>query len=391
MSVPYSMTVEQDVGGKVRRIPGPPVGAAGHDGFRSSIMAYPQSGSVNWREARRDPETGLWTVHDCHRAGIEGGATEHRIAARALCFFDALHNVAKFQTVEMQGAAPADELCPPDMPVLAQPLYTAAAKAAKQPVGLDGMPAPAARGEILVSGTFTDDALTLAAQTGHLALAFEARGGMDVRLPSLMDKRLALLPKGEAGDVLLPTAAQLSVRRDFNVAVAAAEEFSKCFSRCSIYDEFDLKYDTFGCFSLMLMTAGLAHPVGLMMGIKGFSLRNYLERRAPVQMQKKIDKLPDGPEKKLLEDFRQAAQFSFHTAYASHLYNKYKNELNVRKRDAGLKQIEKAVAVAGLADDDALRLKHQYLNGKMESPQDIAARQSRDFKTLKENLRHVLG
>jgi len=392
--MPYSMRLEKPLCDKVLRIPGPPADAPGHDVFRTNIMVNPEGvGGMSWRTAQRDPETNEWTVTDYYRVAQEneGGIAEQKIVFSAVCYFDALHNLSEFQAEQAQfGYVAADDVCPDNLPVLALPLYKDAAQSACQPLDVKGLAHPAASGMILTPGTFDDEAYETVFRTADVKLNALVKKNSDAALAALSPARLlnSLPAKDDAVALII---ADLSVQQDFRNALKATKDFTDTLFTISRDNGFN-KRDYHEEYMILgsIFTLGLLPIYAHLVGRKDHSSRRYLELRAPSILKKETDKLPDGAEKKLFEDFNRAAQCSFYMAYASYMYDQYtKNKKGDQELKKGLSYIDKAITVGALAGDDAARLKRAFMAGKMPDKKQIAGDMFLGFIALEESIKHV--
>lgn len=144
--------------------------------FRTHAFRFSQDTAwgVRWRQAWMHPETKLWTVQefttkrampqmqavsDLEPAEIAEG---HRSILRNVCFMDALHNCAAFELAEPQFLSVLDQETEES---LSGDHFRAFGEREGIPFDEQGIPHPAAFGNVLTEGSFSPAAREIAAQT----------------------------------------------------------------------------------------------------------------------------------------------------------------------------------------------------------------------------------
>jgi hypothetical protein len=165
----YSESLPQELQQKVRRI-----GARHGSFFRTREIALAQEGAPplkRWAEARKNPQTGLWTVRQYRKqsdymkrdqdGGVEtGGALAQSTLLSGVCYFDALRACAEFEAADMAiaGEAPGKEELAAAREALGKEYFRTFAEAEGTVFDVrDGLPLPVLDGEILAEDCMLDE------------------------------------------------------------------------------------------------------------------------------------------------------------------------------------------------------------------------------------------
>jgi hypothetical protein len=176
---------------KVRRIP---------DGGATQIESdvIERSGLESFHAAKKDPETGSWTITKKWRNADTKDGWSQDVLGIGECFFDALHNVGQFQATQIGAGTTitteADDAVH----------YLTIAKAACQVIDRNtGCPAPVAHSDILTGGNFSDEDYARAAKTKGITLAPPASSAsiMASMIPSFQGGALAASGKNNVLDL----------------------------------------------------------------------------------------------------------------------------------------------------------------------------------------------
>ncbi len=152
----------------------------GGDSFRTEgfqVFPLKAGGSeyeIRWRKASRQPETHSWKVVEYatkpafhNQALYDDIDIQKRTVRSDLCFLDALHNCAVFETGEASLNPGAVDITTyePDVPH-----YRDFAETEGQSFNRQGLPVPAAHGEVLLDGSHPEKSYENARKTKDIAL-----------------------------------------------------------------------------------------------------------------------------------------------------------------------------------------------------------------------------
>lgn len=397
----YTDSLDQDTKTHVRRIDS----ANDIEKFVSQpymMSSSDHEGYCEWFEAKK-LKNKMWSIKK-HTQFIatekepDDTIRQTQTVATGLCFFDALYLCAmeeKYRT-EQQSKKLANvkrkEL------FIDAPSMKNAAKKSFQPFDLNGLPMPAAEGEILVDGTFHPSAMKLAQKTLTAELLPEETED------TYRNKVAALIP-AESLEISAKTTevddANVSFSRAFNLNKIMKKIGKGAHTAAAVHDRgvdlidgkrpklfrdwySDLDYD-----GGALVTAGLAISGGIsaaaliVTAIGGgfaiaapivaspFLMNIGLNYRAGFHYQnfklKRIAKaLPDSQHKSLLLDFTKAADANIHYGRVAKMIEKH-GVLKPMQLRSAYRRIDKAARILGQTELQANQLKDAVAKGSFPS------------------------
>lgn len=159
--VKYTDLLDENIRQSVRQI------TSGRlEAFRSHIFNGAVEREQIWREARKDPTTGTWTVTHCQAYPQPRNPEKFYVetsCSHGMCFFDALYQVAR---IEAEGDLYNLKERVEDIPdFITVPHHRASAEKIGIPYDEDGFPLPAVNGAIIIGGRFEPEALAIAARS----------------------------------------------------------------------------------------------------------------------------------------------------------------------------------------------------------------------------------
>ncbi len=363
--------------------------------FRTSVFAPPDSGNaLVWLEAVKDPHNhNLWTLCQYDRMTIAGNGAPvnaKKTIMTGACFFDALHVCAEFEMGRIGMAAGSF----PDIETW--PHYSAAAKDAGIPLDIDNLPLPAAHGEILGDGFFSDEARAIARRTADMKIEpvepgsalekfmIEARlaASEPQTLPSerlavergkiLRDEKNLADSFGRARDMAETLYKTLKTVIDGNYERRSLAEEHQRRHPQSRYGDDPGKYHTAEGAAVGLAISGL-FTLGIAPAVRFFQYRDNMSseglfNRKLGEFDGLLDQLPRNEKKTLLTDFRRAAAGAFHFEKAGAIYRQW--EYNGRKNPKALatavREIETGARIMNLPEEARESMKLAYAKGQVK-------------------------
>lgn len=401
---------------------------AGVDRFRSAIDT--EGATAHWVEATRNPDGRSWTLMRHQKVGDDRALD---VIYHNACFFDALYYCAGFDLQRKLSGGLDESAAPSDAAH-----YTKICESAHIPVDRSFMPHPVSNGKIMTKGGVFDEAqLTLAARGG---------AGSGENLPALrndvmLETLVTVGPQADAprdGKFLERSIAahqnKLSAEKEkaqrkkeqkrqakqLARTTEGFERFNEIVrkSRESNYGE--VGEQSFGGMygsyvsghvttyaTITILTSALAIPMTSVpailflytaAGIGGSAAQQIHREKATLaqpQFNKKykklanaLEKLPDGPDKKLVDDFMRAAGAVFALGYVEHLQGRIGEgkggEKKLKKlQDEGLKVLDAVSAERGWSDEIRDKLKSDFMNGAFPETAPL-------FQKLEVHFRQIL-
>lgn len=228
---PYTDSLSEEIAQTVRGI-----SCEEFNAFRCHATTYDEGDNVwtSWKEGKRNPNTNMWSVKLYTRysgSDLEQAVRQQETTMQSVCFFDALYACAIYQLQQVGlGANVIEETKKTSH-------YADVAKSMKQPLDVEGMPHPAAFGDILTDGLFDDEAYDLAEQTQDVKIIPVSREqSTNKALSCLFDKQLPA-PVSNTRNVISKDD-KISLKAEFTKAVRQTE---KLYGKLKHHDVFFLR------------------------------------------------------------------------------------------------------------------------------------------------------